>query len=139
MAHDEDVSILECERMVAVSDESQRIGHFLDWLNDQGIHLAVWERKKNCDYESGPLMDGGGLKWRCEGGTVTGHPSSNKPGEVSGPCQKCDGTGLIDRVEPRLSPIGERYESLLARFYGIDLDKVEAERRAMLQALRADT
>lgn len=130
----------ECDRMVAVADESHALGDFLDWLNENGIILAEWERKKECDYADGPSMarfgDIGGQKWRCEKGRVTGHPDSNKPGVDSGLCRKCDGTGLIDRNEPRLTPRGESYNELLARYFDIDLAKVEAERRQMLEALR---
>lgn len=35
-------------------------------------------------------------------------------------------------------PIPENYEKLFARFFAIDLEKVEDERRAMLEALRED-
>lgn len=120
----------ECDRMVAASEESQKIGDFLDWLNEQGIVLAEWERQKECDYGVWP-------KWRCEAGRVVGHPDSNKPGQDDGECPECNGTGLIARLEPRLAPRGEGYEQLLARFFGIDLKKIDAERSQMLAALRS--
>lgn len=77
----------ECERMVAVAPESHKIGEFLDWLNEQGIHLAEY-------------VDDG------------------------------------EHVDEVLMPRSERYESLLARYFEIDLDKVEAERRAILKHLQ---
>lgn len=30
----------ECDKMLAVAEESHKLGEFLDWLNEQGIHLA---------------------------------------------------------------------------------------------------
>lgn len=77
----------ECERMSAVADDSHKLGAFLDWLNEQGIHLAKYE----------------------------------------------DIEGYRD---PVLVFHGERYEELLARYFDIDLDKVEREKRAMLDVLR---
>ena len=77
----------ECERMVAVAPESQKIGEFLDWLNEQGIHLASY----------------------------------------------VDDGVHVDEV---LMVHGERYESLLARYFEIDLEKVEQERRAILASLQ---
>jgi hypothetical protein len=39
--------------------------------------------------------------------------------------------------DPPLIRHRERYEPLLARFYNIDLNKVEDERQAILEAMRA--
>lgn len=134
----------EHERMAAVSDQSQAIGEFLEWLTEQGITLATWERTKPCDGHSGPSMASRwgdtaqiGWKWQCEGGRMVGHPDSNKPGEIGGTCATCGGTGRIDRIEPRLAPGGRRTEGTLADYFGINLRKIEAEKRAMLASLRA--
>lgn len=75
----------ECDLMVSVSDDSHKIGEFLDWLEDQGIHLAEWDE------------------------------------------------------DDQMMPHRESYERLLARFFGIDLDKVETERRALLEHIRAQS
>lgn len=32
----------ECDRMLEVADDSHKIGEFLDWLQQQGIHLASY-------------------------------------------------------------------------------------------------
>jgi hypothetical protein len=77
----------ECDRLVAVAPESHKLGEFLDWLNEQGIHLASYE-------------------------------------EFGG----CEDAMLVTRTES--------YERLLARYFNIDLDKVETERRALLKALQ---
>lgn len=77
----------ELDRLVAVSDESQRLGEFLDWLEEQGYHI--------CTYTE-PSVD----------------------------------------EEEFFYPIGTNFEKLLAQHYGIDLDKVERERRAVLEYIR---
>jgi len=76
----------ECEKVSAVSDASNQIGTFLDWLPSQGIHLARWQKDD----------------WGEEG------------------------------MVPNRTPIQE----LLAKFFEIDQDKLEEEKRAMLGALR---
>lgn len=73
----------ECEKLAKVSEESNKIGAFLDWLKDKGIHLATWEYDEDLDDE-------------------------------------------------RLFPHREPIQNILAEYYGIDLDKVETERRALL-------
>lgn len=120
----------ECERMVAVAPESQKIGEFLDWLGQQGIHLAVFEHKIECGYRSLQTTYVGIPRRRC----IEGRLINDEDDDV-GECGKCDGTGLIDRIDPILVPRGGSTEALLAKYFGIDQDKVDAERRQMLKAL----
>jgi len=76
----------ECEKMSKVKEQSQIIGEFLDWLqNERGITLAEY------------------------------------------------GSGLNNQ---HLYPIYKTIEKILAEYFEIDLDKVEQERRAMLDVLR---
>lgn len=75
----------EHDKMSAVLEQSQTIGEFLDWLSEQGITRARFEK-----------MEG----WR----------------------------------DPVLVPTHESIEVLLARYFGIDLSVIEAEKRAMLYA-----
>ena len=73
----------ECEKLSAVSADSNKIGAFLDWLvYDKGIYLAEYSE--------------------------------------------------LDE----LWAINTPFERLLAEYFEIDLDKVEDERRAMLEGLR---
>lgn len=69
----------ELDKMVAVRDQSQVIGEFLDWL----------KHERGCAF-----------------------------------------------YDVELIPIHDSIEELLARFFGIDLDKVEAERREILAEIR---
>lgn len=72
----------EHDKLHAVKDKSQAIGEFVEWLQEQGIHLASWH----------------------------------------------NGT--------QLRPWHESIEDLLARHFEIDLAKLEAEKRAMLDKIR---
>lgn len=121
----------ECKRMSKVIEQSQDIGNFLDWLNNQGIHLAEWETQRDCEYGDHSLKSR--TIWRCRNGQLV-HEDTD---EVGDDCPNCEGTGVVDRSNPVLTLRSERYESLLARYFEIDLDKVETERRAMLAAMAA--
>lgn len=44
-----------------------------------------------------------------------------------------------DRVHEQLAPISQSPEQLFADFFGIDLDKIEEERQAIVKALRNDS
>lgn len=78
----------EHERMALIDDQSQIIGEFIDWL----------------EQESGYEI-----------------------------CQMTNLNG------GRYEPCREGATKLLARYFGIDLGAIEAEKRAMLDALRAPT
>lgn len=75
----------ECAKLVSVSPDSQKIGEFIDWLNENGIRLCRW-------------------------------------------------TELEDAPDQYME-IHDPMEKLLARYFEIDLDKVETERRALLDWL----
>jgi hypothetical protein len=73
--------------MEAIMNESQRIGEFVDWLQEKGIYL--------CEYRS-----------------------------------------YTDSSIVELDRTRKNIQDLLAEFFGIDLDKIEAEKRAMLDEIR---
>lgn len=73
----------ECEKLVEVSEESNKIGEFLSWWNQKGAEL--------CYYDEGIEM------WL---------------------------------------PVGFSVNEQLARYFNIDLDKVEQERRELLKWLQ---
>lgn len=77
-------SFPEHKRMKAVSEKSQAIGGFLDWLqNERGLVIAYWN-----DWDE-------------------------------------------------LVPTSASIQRLLAEYFEIDLDKVEAEKQEMLEILRS--
>lgn len=81
-----DAKYPEHEKATKVTDDSQKLGEFIEWLGSQGIFLA------------------------------TPDPRANRFG----------GHVLITESE----------EQILARYFKIDLKKLEQEKRAMLVALR---
>ena len=93
----------ECDRMLAVHEDSNKIGFFLDWLKEQDIYLG-------------------------------------KPHTHADDCLDEDGRYTICGYrEGEFVFMGEDFEHLLARYFRIDLKKVEQERRAILEAIRNDT
>lgn len=77
----------ECEKLTSASEESSKIGNFLDWLSENNILLARYE--------------------------------------------KCN-----DFKDEMLFPVQKSFEQLLSEYFEIDLNKVEQERRALLDWLR---
>lgn len=125
----------EHEKLSAVKDQSQRIGEFLEWLMDEKkVELAFWHKhSEQCDgfnadtgeiepeYECGNKKhDSGEMKH--DFGMYGCHPKRSFGCDM--PCQT-------------LSPFRATKEKLLAEFFEIDLEKLENEKRAMLDSLRA--
>ena len=81
----------ECQRMAKVAPDSQKIGEFLDWLQEQGVAL--------CTYTPGTYSESDDGWW-------------------------------LDHVS---------IERRLAKYFDIDLNKVEDERRALLEHIRSNT
>ena len=87
----------ECEKLAKVSEDSNKIGRFLDWLQSQGIMLAKYHEHTDDCY------DEDGYDYECE------------------------------YTEEMIQPVYENKEDMLARYYNIDMDKVEKERREILK------
>lgn len=114
----------ECDKLAAISKESQSIGEFIEWLQqEKGVRLAHYGMKE---------------KWcSCPGFNVFG-------GDEFKDCPKCkgthfqqneDGTPVLIKSETLMS-YPKNTEGLLAEFFKIDMNKVEEERRAMLKSIR---
>lgn len=116
----------ESEKMHAVHEQSQQIGEFLDWLGQQGMRVCELQTEVACEWRS--LVH----ELHCEQGQVM-----DPDGPLDEDCKQCHGTGMVELVTPQYHPTRLSIEKLLAQFYEIDLDKIEAERRAMLDSLRA--
>lgn len=152
----------ELDKMAAIRDQTQVIGEFLEWLTSQGINLMAWredltdirptdpeclERKRDrlhavspepslpCDPSPGDVIRSE-YRW-------TAHcmhwqdPRRAADGEARrGTCCHCgygqdyEVTGIRAWVHDNRS-----IEELLAAWAGIDLRKIEQERRAILAAL----
>jgi hypothetical protein len=116
----------ECDKMLAVQDQSLTLSGFLEWLNEKGIQLCQPHKHTEGCYKHGttPLpTDGSPRHWSIE----LMEKGRKYVDEKYLDCGYSDG---------ELVNIRESYENLLARFFDIDLDKVEKEKRAMLAAIR---
>lgn len=101
----------ELKKMHAVKEKSQAIGEFLDiFLREQGIHLCrMHTHNKNC------------RGWDKERGRYN-------PDRSTGHCEWFDGQYYAADYQ---------VEKLLAKFFKIDLKKVEAEKQALLDYVRS--
>lgn len=112
----------EHQKLTAISNKSQECYDFLEWLADEGIILAKYdvftETCRGCDHTEAHPQGGGPFPTRqCE------HP-------------RCD-CDRPDHGDPEaLWPYLNRRESLLARYFDIDLRIIEQEKQAMLASLR---
>lgn len=105
----------EHDRLSAVAERSQEIGEFVEWLQIHGVHLMSWRALR--DYRS---------CIRCDDGT-----------RMSGrPCTYCEGTGRVPIEREQWVQDSRSITQLLADYFAIDLDQIEVEKRAMLDALR---
>jgi hypothetical protein len=112
----------EHDKLAAVRTQSQAQGELLDWLSERGLVLMRWvesdeETVRDC-LKCYHLTDAS--EARCE-------------------CKHCEGTHQITTMAhregwcPEIRPVQE----LLAEYHGIDLDRIEAEKQAMLAEIRA--
>lgn len=111
----------EHEKLAKIADQSQTCGEFLEWLQGQGLHLMRF----------GPIPDR--LVCRsieCIDGKV-------RRGGRSVGCPRCDGTGFEDVEVQAYHSDSRSITTLLAEFFEIDQNKIEAEKRAMLDEIRA--
>jgi hypothetical protein len=107
----------EHEKLRAVQDQARKLGVFLEWLESGGRWIAEYhEHNADCDEHQRGEPPACGMI----GKSRTGHwylPALytwNPPGQ------------------------GERIERILALYFGIDLDKLQQEKAAMLDELRAE-
>ena len=137
----------ECDKMSEVKDKSQVVGEFLEWLQQEGVHLCRWrddmtatERcyglRRDGRHASPLALDDS----NCEEGVVERKVEGRDglkvmPGET---CPRCNGEGHVEfPVTAQYVPEFMSIERVLAKFFEIDLDKVEQERRALLEHLRS--
>lgn len=108
----------EHERQRAILEQANTIGDFLEWYGGQGWHRMRWREDLTDEV---PCTGVSILTGRCRGDS----------------CAKCGGTGY-ETIKRKAWVNDERgVEQLLAEYFSIDLTKIEAEKRDMLDALRA--
>lgn len=117
----------EHAKQALIIDDSQTIGAFLDHMGQQGFQFRKWVER---DYEepcTGTLFDG------CLDGYRPQWAAPNEPTEIR--CSACNGSGTVTVRTEGFEPLG-RIEEILAGYFQIDLAKIDAEKHAMLSALR---
>lgn len=117
----------EHDRLHAVVDQSQAIGEFLDWMLTEG-----WQIEKHEQVTAEERCPGSG-PYECREGKRL-----NFYGNVLGICRYCGGTGKVEMTHTAVRPLDDAtIVRLLASYFEIDQNKLEAEKRAMLEAQRA--
>lgn len=141
------VDTSELDRMAEVLERSQAIGAFLDWLTDvKRWHLAAWVTE--LEYEPGERYEViEAPPWRGRPGFRVRDRVSLLPLSTRWDTREAAEQDAAERDAAyqrearkpeyrRLRVQGYSIEALLAEYFGIDLDKIETERRALLDALR---
>jgi hypothetical protein len=153
----------EHDKLTAVADQTQTVGEFIEWLHSQGIHFMTWREdltdSRNTNPECNGKFDsesplpcyqtdrtprpddpplGEPLAWwrrHCLHWLNPGREAAEFMSE-QGHCCRCgkgrhyEVTGIHSWVED-----GRSIQALLAGFFGIDQNKIEAEKRQMLASL----
>jgi hypothetical protein len=113
----------EHEKLSKIADASQACGEFLEWLGEQGYHLGRFHTHSD-----------GCMQAHGEGHT----PDNPRCPSWLGAClmEPNDQIRTCGFRDSELYPSPVNLQRLLAQFYNIDENKLEAEKRAMLEALR---
>lgn len=107
----------ELDKMHAVKDRSQAIGEFLEWLQqEKRLELAQWHSHTE-DCQSFAIF-----------GKEAAHPEELEDGHYHR--NQC---GMSDQA---LYVFNYSIEKILAEFFEIDLQKVDEEKRAILESLQ---
>jgi hypothetical protein len=104
----------EHEKLKKIAPLSQSIGEFVEWLGGEGVHLMRWTETVDTEPCYGTLFT------KCQG-------------EV---CQTCGGAKTVEVKRETWMPHGVGISDMLAAFFDIDQDKIEQEKRHMLENLR---
>jgi hypothetical protein len=132
----------ELDRQLAIlgTGRAQAVQEFYDWLQAQGLHLCAWTEDLT---ESTPCPDAvtpgkHAPRFGCvDGKRARFGETTGQDGQDYGACPRCAGRGYIERpIRPRWVEDPRSPERLVADHFGIDLRKIEAERRAILDAIR---
>jgi hypothetical protein len=151
----------ECDKMLAVQEQTQVIGEFLEWLNGQGVQLMVWREdltdarptdpecpsKATADdppackapHPEGSIYGEDGVVYWRQHCLHWQEPEREATGNAQqGHCCRCQ-RGRVYEVHgiKAWEPDPRSVNRLLADWTGIGLGKIEAEKRAMLESLRA--
>lgn len=121
----------EHDKLSEISELSQSIGEFIEWLPTVDMFVCDTKRVKECLHSIGGLTSPRRIE--CRNGRLYNEAHDEDRGE----CDQCNGTGMVKRIDPFWVPFAGGIELLLANFFGIDLAKIEQEKRAMLDSMLA--
>lgn len=137
---------LDKQSAIIKSGKAATVQDFYDWLTEQGYVLAKYatETTDFCKGVRRDLFDPS----NCDRGEAikTVSRMEGERGErkrvilvqEGQECPNCGGTGdvKVTYVEPRLEAAWINPEQMMADFFGIDRDRIETERRGLLERLR---
>lgn len=110
----------ELDKVQANREQSQAIGAYLEWLESEGVHLMRWVEEE--------------VQEKCEGNFL--HECNSGYTERGSICQQCGGTGTVARMHRGYVPVPGSIQQKLAAYFGINLQKVDAEQTSLLKAVR---
>lgn len=113
----------EHERLSAVSEISNQIGQFLDWMGEQGIHRMIWFDSEEVE-----------VCFDCDQGFKTIQFGRNKGNKIR--CTTCGGLGERTVSVKRWQREERNIQQLLADYFEIDLKKLAEEKDEMLNQIR---
>ncbi len=131
----------EHAKLEEVQEESQSIGEFLDWL--QGTHdppvVLMVRHSDETDEEGEPIYRNADAEIVADWYPPRGFSLSKEDLEME---RRQTEEGIDRRLvqDPEgkhLFPLTTNVQDLLAKFFSIDRDKLEQEKRAMLSAMRS--
>lgn len=119
----------EHEKLLAVKEQSQAVGEFLEWLGERGVRLMEW--LEDVPEENVCRYTGDTFTSSCVGGRLV------RRGSDCGECPRCHGTGFqTDHVKGWFGWEDKGVEHRLALFFGIDRKKLADEKDQMLAEIR---
>lgn len=130
----------EHDKLMAVKDESQVIGSFLEWLAEKGYKVSAWTEFTETqylwvwpDYENGTREDQlshGLWYWSPDRSTSTGR-------KVLALDEDGNRIKREHVTHEGWDPHRGGIQALLSRYFDIDLAKIDREKDQMLDSLRA--
>ena len=102
----------EHDKLAAISDKSQVIGEFLDWVADEKKIIRARWLEKETNWVEGD--EGFGTRYH----------------------EEHDAVGRYETIREHLAQDTTSVQDLLAEFFNIDRDIIETEKRQMLDEMR---
>lgn len=134
MKDTEKVKTPTLDKMRGVKEDSQKLGEFIEWMTENGYHIAEIHEHKGSDDADEPTGC-----WGVHECTSLCYCGSAKRPHESG-VKGCSCRSVVQQNCGYHE--GEYYgarltiEKLLAKYFEIDLDKCEKERQALLDAIQ---